>query len=144
VAGRLTSDDVLRVLCDLFVERDPPEHIRPDNGGEFKAKVVRAWLERLGVRTLFIARGSPWENGCNESLNGKLRDELLDREIFHPLRREVLIERWRQHDNTVRPHSALGHHPPTPEAVLSNPPGPAYAAPWHAQQGASEHGPTLS
>ena len=145
VARRLTSDDVLRVLTDLFVERGQPEHLRSDHGGEFTAKVVCAWLERLGVRTLFIERGSPWENGYNESFNGKLRDELLDHEIFHSLREaEVLIERWRQHYNTVRPHSALGYRPPAPEAVLSRPAVPAYAAPRHAQPGASEHGPTLS
>ncbi len=145
VARRLTSDDVVHVLTDLFIERGPPEHLRSDNGGEFTAKVVRAWLERIGVRTLFIERGSPWENGYNESFNGKLRDELLDREIFYSLREaEVLIERWRQHYNTVRPHSALGYRPPAPEAVLLRPAGPAYAALRHAQPGAPKHGPTLS
>ena len=98
VARRLTSDDVLQALTDLFVERGPPDHIRSDNGAEFTAKAVRAWLERIGVRTLFIERGSPWENGYNESFNGKLRDELLDREVFHSLKEaEVLIERWRRH-----------------------------------------------
>ncbi len=145
VARRLTSDDVVHVLTDLFIERGPPEHLRSDNGGEFTAKVVRAWLERIGVRTPFIERGSPWENGYNESFNGKLRDELLDREIFYSLREaEVLIERWRQHYNTVRPHSALGYRPPAPEAVLLRPAGPAYAALRHAQPGAPKHGPTLS
>jgi transposase InsO family protein len=114
-------------------------------GAEFTAKVVRAWLERIGVRTLFIERGSPWENGYNESFNGKLRDELLDREIFYSIREaEVLIERWRQHYNTVRPHSALGYCPPAPEAVLPRPAVPAYAALRHAQPGAPKHGPTLS
>jgi transposase InsO family protein len=145
VARRLTSDDVLQALTDLFVERGPPEHIRSDNGGEFNAKIVRAWLERIGVRTLFIERGSPWENGYNESFNGKLRDELLDREVFHSLREaEVLIERWRQHYNTVRPHSALGYRPPAPEAVLPRPAGLAYAALRHAHPGAPTRGPTLS
>jgi len=146
VARRLTSDDVLQVLTDLFVVRGPPDHIRSDNGGEFTAKVVRAWLGRIGVRTLFIERGSPRENGDNESFNGKLRDELLDREIFHSLMEaEVLIERWRQHYNTARPHSALEYRPPAPEAVLPRPIGTAYAALRHAQPGgAPEHGPTLS
>ena len=135
----------LQALTDLFVKRGPPEHIRSDNGGEFTGKVVRAWLERIGVRTLFIERGSPWENGYNESFNGKLREELLDREIFYSLSEaEVLIERWREHYNTVRPHSALGYRPPAPEAVLPRPAGPAYAALRHAQAGAPKHGPTLS
>ena len=145
VARRLTSDDVLQALTDLFVERGSPDHIRSDNGAEFTAKVVRAWLERIGVRTLFIERGSPWENGYNESFNGKLRDELLDREIFYSLREAVVLtERWRQHYNTVRPHSALGYRTPAPEAVLPRPAGPAYAALRHAQSGAPKHGPTLS
>lgn len=82
--------------------RGPPDHIRSDNGPEFVAKEVRGWLYRVGVKTLFIEPGSPWENGYNESFNGKLRDEMLDREIFYSLREaEVLIERWRQHYNTV-------------------------------------------
>jgi len=107
--------------------------------------VVRAWLGRIGVRTLFIERGSPWENGYNGSFNGKLRDELLDREIFHSLKEaEVLIERWRRHYNTARPHSALGYRPPAPEAILPRPAGPAYATLRHAQPGAPEQGPTLS
>jgi transposase InsO family protein len=145
VARRLSSDDVLQALTDLFVERGPPGHIRSDNGGEFTAKIVRAWLGRIGVRTLFIERGSPWENGFNESFNGKLRDELLDREIFYSLKEaEVLIAQWRCHYNTLRPHSALGYRPPAPEAMLSRPAGPAYATLRHAQPGASEPGPTLS
>jgi transposase InsO family protein len=109
-------DDVLQALADLFVERGPPDHIRSDNGGEFTAKVVRVWLARIGVRTLFIERGSPWENGYNESFSGKLRDELLDREVFYALKEaEVLIAQWRCHYTTVRPHSALGYRPPAPE-----------------------------
>jgi transposase InsO family protein len=145
VARNLTSDDVLQTLTDLFIERGPPDHIRSDNGGEFTAKVVRAWLGRIGVRTLFIERASPWENGYNESFNGKLRDELLDREIFYSLREaEVLIERWRRHYNTMRPHSALGYRPPAPETVLPRPIGTAYAAHRHTQPGAPEHGPTLA
>jgi putative transposase len=145
VARRLGSDDVLQTLTDLFVEHGPPEHIRCDNGPEFVAKVVRGWLGRIGVKTLFIEPGSPWENGYNESFNGKLRDELLDREIFYSLREaEVLIERWRRHYNTVRPHSALGYRPPAPEAVLPGPAGPAYAPLRQGQPARPEHGPSLS
>jgi transposase InsO family protein len=145
VARNLTSDDVLRVLTDLFVERGPPDHIRSDNGGEFTAKLVRVWLGRIGVRTLFIERGSPWENGYNESFNSKLRDELLDCEIFYSLQEaEVLIERWRHYYNTARPHSALGYQPPAPEAILPSPSRPAYAEPQRAQLGMPKHGPTLS
>jgi transposase InsO family protein len=119
VERRLTSDDVLAVLAELFVARGVPEHVRSDNGPEFAATAVRGWLARLGVGTLLIEPGSPWENGYCESLNGKLRDELLDREVFHSLREaQVLIEAWRRHYNTVRPHSALGYRPPAPEAVL--------------------------
>ena len=103
VARRLRSDDVLHHLADLFADRGPPDHIRSDNGPEFTAKAVRAWLGRIGVGTLFIEPGSPWENGYNESFNGKLRDELLNGEIFYTLTEaQVLIERWRQHYNTVR------------------------------------------
>ena len=103
------------------------------------------WLGRVGVTTLFIEPGSPWENGYNESFNGKLRDELLDREIFYSLREaEVLIERWRRHYNTVRPHSALGYRPPAPEAVLPWASGPAYAPLRQGQTAKPEHGPSLS
>ena len=110
VARRLRSDDVLQCLTDLFVEHGPPEHIRSDNGPEFAAKAVRHWLDRVGVKTLFIEPGSPWENGYCESFNSKLRDELLNGEIFTTLREaQVLIASWRRHYNAVRPHSGL--HP---------------------------------
>jgi putative transposase len=126
VERRLGSEEVLEVLAELFVARGAPEHIRSDNGPEFVAGAVRAWLGRLGVGALFIEPGSPWENGYCESFNGKLRDELLDREVFHSLREaQVLVEAWRRHYNTVRPHSALGYRPPAPEAVPW--PGPAWA-----------------
>ena len=119
VARRLTAEDVLERLTDLFIRRGVPAHIRSDNGSEFTAKEVRAWLAKVGVRTLFIEPGSPWENGYVESFNGKLRDELLNGEIFYTLREaKVLIERWREHYNRVRPHSSLGYCPPTPEAIL--------------------------
>jgi putative transposase len=118
VARKASSIDVLTELARLFVERGTPVHIRSDNGPEFTAKMVRAWLERLRVRTLFIEPGSPWESGYNESFNGKLRDELLNREIFYTLKEaQVLVERWRREYNQIRPHSALGYRPPAPEAV---------------------------
>ncbi len=145
VARRLRADDVLQILADLFIERGPPDHIRSDNGPEFAAKAVRNWLGQVGVKTLFIEPGSPWENGYNESFNGKLRDELLDREIFCSLREaEVLIERWRRHYNTVRPHSALGYRPPAPETVLPHLAGFAYAPLRRAQPGAPWRGVALS
>ncbi len=119
VARRLRSDDVLHLLADLFADRGPPDHIRSDNGPEFTAKAVRQWLRRIGVKTLFIEPGSPWENGYNESFNGKLRDELLNTEIFYTLKEaKVLIEIWRRHYNQIRPHSSLGYRPPAPETVI--------------------------
>jgi putative transposase len=118
VARRLRSDDVLQVLTELFVRHGAPDHIRSDNGSEFTAKAVQDWLRRVAVKTLYIAPGSPWENGYNESFNGKLRDELLNGEIFYSLKEaKVLIERWRRHYNSIRPHSALGYRPPAPETI---------------------------
>jgi transposase InsO family protein len=118
VARHLTSRDVLDRLSELFVWRGIPEHIRSDNGPEFTAKALRGWLKDLGVKTLFIEPGSPWENGYIESFNGKLRDELLDREVFDTLlEAQVLTERWRRQYNTIRPHSALGYRSPAPEAM---------------------------
>lgn len=117
VGRKLTSHDVIEQLSDLFITRGVPEHIRSDNGPEFAAKAVRDWLQGLGVQTLFIEPGSPWENGYIESFNGKLRDELLNSEIFMTLyEAEVIIEDWRKEYNEVRPHSSLGYRPPTPEA----------------------------
>jgi len=125
VARRFGSDDVLECLTQLFVTRGVPEYIRSDNGPEFTARAVRQWLARLGVQTLYIEPGSPWENGYNESFNGKLRDELLNREIFYTLKEaQVMIERWRQEYNTVRPHSSLNYRPPAPEAILPPTNGP--------------------
>jgi transposase InsO family protein len=119
VERKLRSDDVLCCLTELFVRHGAPEHIRSDNGSEFTAKVVRQWLMRLGVQTLFIEPGSPWENGYIESFNGKLRDERLNGEIFYTLREaQILIEQWRLEYNTVRPHSSLNNRPPAPEAWL--------------------------
>ena len=94
-------------------------HIRSDNGSEFTSMAVRSWLGGVGVKTLFIEPGIPWENGYIESFNGKLRDELLNVEIFDTLlEAKVLIERWRREYNTFRPHSSLGYRPPAPEAIL--------------------------
>jgi transposase InsO family protein len=119
IARRITADDVLGVLAQLFVERGAPWYLRSDNGPEFTATAVREWLTRVGVRTAYIEPGSPWENGYVESFNGKLRDELLNREIFDTLfEAQVLVERWRRHYNTARPHSALGYRPPAPQTVL--------------------------
>ena len=119
VERRLNARIVLEVLADLFLTHGAPEHIRSDNGPEFIEKALRGWLSRLGVKTLFIEPGSPWENGYCESFNSKLRDELLAREIFYTMREaKTLIEWWRQHYNTFRPHSSLGYKPPAPKAIL--------------------------
>ena len=120
VARKIKSQDVIDILFNLIIFRGIPEHIRSDNSPEFTAKAVRKWLNRLGAKTLFIERRSPWENGYIESFNEKLRDELLDREIFTTLEEaKVLIEQWRREYNQVRPHSALGYRPPAPEAILA-------------------------
>jgi putative transposase len=122
VARSLTHKNVLEVLTQLFCERGVPVHLRSDNGSEFTAKKVRTWLSRLEVKPLFIEPGSPWENGYIESFNGKMRDELLAREIFYSLKEaQVMIEMWRKEYNTIRPHSALGYRPPAPEAILFQP-----------------------
>ena len=120
VGRHMTSENVLERLAQLFVDRGAPVYLRSDNGPEFIAKRVREWLGKVGVGTLYIEPGSPWENGYGESFNGKLRDELLAREEFDTLlEAKVLVERWRRHYNTIRPHSALGYRPPAPEAILS-------------------------
>ena len=140
VARRLRSEDVRAALAELFVRRGPPAHIRSDNGSEFIAKAVQDWLGRIGVKTLYITPGSPWENGYCESFNGSLRDELLDGEIFYTLAEaKIIVESWRRHFNTVRPHGSLGYKPPAPEvfvpamtaraAALSRPATPPALAP---------------
>jgi transposase InsO family protein len=119
VERKLNSENVLERLSDLFVRRGVPDHIRSDNGPEFTAKRVRKWLKQVQVKTLFIEPGSPWENGYIESFNGKLRDELLEGEIFDTLlEAKVLIECWRREYNTIRPHSSLGYRAPVPETKL--------------------------
>ncbi len=120
VKRRITSQDVTERLFELFMMKGIPEHIRSDNGPEFTAKAIRDWLNKLGVKSLFIEPGNPRENRYIESFNGKLRDELLNREIFTTLTEaKVLIEQWRIEYNHIRPHSSLGYRPPAPEAVLS-------------------------
>lgn len=122
VARKLNHDDVIDALARLFWRYGTPAHIRSDNGSEFTAKRVRAWMGRLAVKPLFIEPGSPWENGYIESFNGKMRDELLNGEIFYSLKEaQILIEQWRKHYNTVRPHSALGYRPPAPATILASP-----------------------
>jgi putative transposase len=129
VARRLKSIDVIDLLSDLFILRGIPEHIRSDNGPEFLAKAVQAWIAAVGAKTAYITPGSPWENGFIESFNARLRDELLNGEIFYTLREaQIVIESWRRHYNTVRPHASIGYRPPAPEVFV-----PALAA-WPASQ----------
>ena len=119
VARRIRARDAIDVFVDLMETHGIPEHIRSDNGPEMVAKQLRQWLARLGTKAVYIAPGSPWENGYCESFNGKLRDELLNEEIFYTLREaQVIIEQWRVHYNTIRPHSALGYQPPAPEIIV--------------------------
>jgi putative transposase len=125
VGRKLGSADVIDVLADLFMARGTPSYIRSDNGPEFVATAVKGWITGIGAKTAYIEPGSPWENGYVESFNGKLRDELLNMEVFNTLlEARVLIEQWRVHYNTVRPHSSLGYRPPAPEVLLSGMPMP--------------------
>lgn len=119
---RLSHHEVLEELTWLVCTRGLPATIRSDNGPEFTAQRVRDWLSRLRVGPLFIEKGSPWENGYIESFNGKLRDELLNGEIFTSLTEaQVLMEEWRCHYNPQRPHSSLDYRSPAPEALLVPP-----------------------
>lgn len=119
VERRLKAVDVIDVLSDLFILRGIPAHIRSDNGPEFIAKALREWITLVGAKTAYIMPGSPWENGYCESFNSKLRDELLNGEIFYTLKEaKIIIEGWRRHYNTVRPHSSLNYNPPAPEATV--------------------------
>jgi transposase InsO family protein len=118
VARKLTSTEVIDTLADLFIARGAPAHSRSDQGPEFVAEAVKGWIAGVGSQTAYIEKASPWENGYVESFNGKLRDELLNGEVFNTLREaQVLIEEWRRHYNRVRPHSSLGYRPPAPETV---------------------------
>jgi transposase InsO family protein len=119
VDRKLNSTDVLDALTDLFILRGPPEYIRSDNGPEFIALKVRDWIAAVGAKTAYIEPGSPWENGYCESFNARFRDELLNGELFYSLKEaQILIEKWRIHYNTVRPHSSLGYRPPAPESIV--------------------------
>jgi len=119
VARKLKATDVIDALADLFILRGVPAHIRSDNGPEFVAQALRDWIAAVGAKTAYIEPGSPWENGYCESFNGKLRDELLNGEIFYTLKEaQIVIEAWRHHYNTVRPHSSLGYLPPAPEVFI--------------------------
>ena len=139
VERRLGSTDVLEVLAELMLDRGVPGHIRSDNGPEFAATAVREWIAAVGAKTAFIEPGSPWENGYVESFNSKLRDELLDGEIFYTLREaQVLIEAWRRHYNAIRPHSQLGWRPPAPEVLILGP------GPWPPTSTANSMVPVLA
>ncbi len=119
VRRHLDHEDVQDCLTELFCARGVPAHLRSDNGPEFIARILRRWLDKLNVKPLFILPGSPWENGYIESFNGKMRDELLNGEIFYTLKEaQVLIERWRKEYNYIRPHSSLGYRSPAPQAWL--------------------------
>lgn len=119
VARKLKAVDVIDVLSDLFILRGVPGHVRSDNGPEFVAKAVQEWIAAVGAKTAYIAPGSPWENGYVESFNARMRDELLNGEIFYSLKEaQIIIEGWRQHYNAVRPHAPLGYRPPAPEVFV--------------------------
>ena len=119
VARRLKSVDIIEMLAELFILRGVPRYIRSDNGPEFIAEAVQGWVAALGAKTAYITPGSPWENGYVESFNARLRDELLNGEIFYTLREaQVVIESWRRHYNRVRPHASLGYRAPSPEVVV--------------------------
>lgn len=119
VARRIRSKEALEVFAELMTRHGVPEHVRSDNGPEMVAEELRNWLNNMGAKTAYITPGSPWENGYCESFNGRMRDELLNGEIFYTLKEaQVVIEHWRRHYNTRRPHSALGYQPPAPEVML--------------------------
>ena len=119
VGSKLNSTNVINALTDQFILRGFPAFIRSDNGPEFVAQAVRDWIAAVGAKTAYIQPGSSWENGYCESFNGKFRDEMLNAEIFCSLREaQIIIEEWRKHYNSKRPHSALGYRPPAPENIL--------------------------
>lgn len=122
VARRINAIGVIETLADAMLLNGIPAHIRSDNGPEMVARVLREWLTTLGTKSLYIEPGSPWENGYCESFNGKLRDELLNGEIFYSLKEaKVVIEKWRIYYNTKRPHSSLGYRPPAPLTIAPKP-----------------------
>ena len=122
VARHQNAMSVIEAMADAMLVKGVPQYIRSDNGAEMTSKIVRNWLTGVGTRTLYIEPGSPWENGYNESFNGKLRDECLNQEIFYSLKEaQIVIEQWRNHYNTQRPHSALGYRPPAPVSDSAKP-----------------------
>jgi transposase InsO family protein len=126
VARSIRSLHVMHVLADLFLTHGMPDNLRSDNGPEFIAVALKRWLSNLGVQTQYIEPGSPWENGYCESFNGKLRDNLLDGEIFMTMKEaEIVIEHWRKHYNGRRPHRSLGGRPPAPLTIFAPPMGGA-------------------
>jgi transposase InsO family protein len=133
---KLNATDVVDALTNLFILRGIPAYIRSDNGPEFVAQAVRDWIKAVGAKTAYIEPGSPWENGYCESFNARFRDECLNGEIFYTLKEaQIIIEQWRRHYNTVRPHSSLGYQPPAPQTILPRPAMLPYAALQAAQQG---------
>jgi len=122
----IRAKDVILVLEYLFMVRGAPKFIRSDNGSEFIANAIKKWLKEKHVETLYIEPGSPWENGYIESFNGKLRDEILNRELFYSVKEaKVIVEDWRLEYNNHRPHSSLGYMTPAAYATNCNPPGAA-------------------
>jgi transposase InsO family protein len=141
---KLNSVDVIDTLSDLFILRGVPEHIRSDNGPEFVAKAVQEWIAAVGAKTAYITPGSPWENGFIESFNARLRDELLDGEIFYSLKEaKIVIESWRRHYNTLRPHGSLGYKAPAPEVFVPALSARAAAQPRSAPPPALAQKPTM-
>ena len=129
----LDAEDVVSTLEYLLEIRGEPEHIRSDNGPEFIAEAVRSWLARRGSKTLYIAPGSPWENAYSETFNSRLRDELLDREVFETLKEaKVIVEDHRLDHNHRRPHSSLGYRTPAEFAAAQSKPGVASLPPAEA------------
>jgi putative transposase len=133
VERSLVAEDVVSTLEYLFEVRGVPEHIRSDNGPEFIAEAVKAWLARRGSKTLYIEPGSPWENAYSETFNSRLRDELLDREVFETLKEaKVIVEDHRLDYNHRRPHSSLGYRTPAEFAATHDCPGIASLSPADA------------
>jgi len=109
---------IVEILSGLFLQHGCPEHIRSDNGSEFTANKLREWFKNVGITTLYIEPGSPWENGYVESFNSRMRDEFLNGEIFDTMHEaEILTRRWVMYYNTIRPHSTLGGRPPAPQTI---------------------------
>ena len=140
VGYKLNSDDVLDTLSTLFLIEGIPAYIRSDNGSEFTASILKDWLHQLKVNTAYIEPGSPWENGYNESFNGRLRDELLNGECFTTLKEaQTIIEDWRHHYNHIRPHSSLGYKPPAPMAKIQTLCVQPHSASLHAPEHTQHH-----